>query len=467
MGYCGITKEEKMSSIVTLSDRIIYRYTDRELTDLVEYFDPSAILVDGEAPRDQVERVESITRTEVLPQMDAPIFREIDDVAVGCVGSPSEVDELPDRDDLCIVSNFIRRETDMRTFETTVANLPEYRKEIQNLSVDPQLHLTTTLDAGESVSERGFEVHGIGIKNSMEGTEVPGVALDGPRFDPLSAEKVGLQAVPEVGRTSKKRLRKNGYESRKELMEADPVNLMGIDGIGAHYASLYPSGARAIENEEVIRFDEDPLQDKDRVYLDIETDSLNPQVIWQIGVYDEVTGEYTYFIEDQEPGRKDCIIEDFAAFLAEELSDKTLVAWYGKNFDYEHLGRFIQRYAPEHGDAWEDIEKVDLLLDVAKSCVALPTRSFQLETVAARLGYERELEGLSGKEGANRYVSWMSGGNEPNWQKWISYCRDDVLSMKHVYDRIQEAPKVFDKKRLEKEYRNTERRGDSGNIQDY
>lgn len=455
-----------MSSIVTLSDNIIYRYTDRELTDLVEYFDPSAILIDGEAPQ-QVERVESIARTEVLPQRDAPTFRELDDVAVGCVGSPSEVDELPDRDDLCIVSDFIRRETDMRTFETTVTNLPEYRKEVQDLSVDPRLHLTTTLDAGESVSENGFEIHGIGIKESMEGTEVPGVALEGPRFDPLSAEKVGLRAVPEVGRTSKERLRKNGYESREDLMEADPVDLMEIDGIGAHYASLYPSGARAIENEEVVRFAEDPLQDRDRVYVDIETDSLNPQVIWQIGVYDEVTDEYTQFIEDERPGRRDRIIEDFAEMVSEELEDKTLVAWYGKNFDYEHLGRFIQRYAPEQYDAWNELEKVDLLLDVAKSCVALPTRSFRLETVAARLGYERELNGLSGKEGANRYVAWMSGGDEPDWKKWISYCRDDVISMKHVYDRVREAPKVFDKQRLEKEYRNTERRGDSGNIREY
>jgi uncharacterized protein YprB with RNaseH-like and TPR domain len=462
-----ITKEGKMGTIVTLSENLLYRYTDRELTDLSEYFDPSAILVDGNPPQDQVERVESVTRKEVLSQQDAPLFREIDDVVVGCVGRPSDIGELPEMNNLCIVSDFIRRETDMRTFETTISNFPEYRREIQELGTDPRLHLTTTLDAGESVSENGVEIHGIGVKESMEGTEIPGVALEGPRFDPLSADRVGLQAVPEVGRTSKNRLQRNGYESRRELMEADPIDLMEIDGIGAHYASLYPSGARAIENEEVVRFAEDPLREKDRVYLDIETDSLNPQVIWQIGVYDETTEEYTYFIENKKPGRKEDIIQDFAKFLTEELGEKTLVAWYGKNFDYEHLGRFIQRYAPEHYGSWEEIEKIDLLLDVAKTCVALPTRSFQLETVASRLGYERELEGLSGKEGADRYVAWMSGGEEPDWERWISYCRDDVISMKYVYDRIREAPKILDKQRLEKEYRNIENRGNSGDIREY
>ncbi len=453
-----------MRDVVGLSDNLLFRYTDRDLTDLAEYFDPSVVLIEGNPTEGQVERLESLIRAEVLSQKEGPVCVELGGGTLGLVNSPSGVGELPQREDLCIVSDFIERRTDMRTFETELVNFPEYRNEVERLDSDPKAHLTTTVESGESVSKGGLEVHGIGTKETMNGTEVPAVDLDGPFFEPLSADRVGLRAVPEVGRKAEKRLKRKGYESREDLSDADPEDLMKIEGVGAHYASLYSCGAKAIQQDTVFRFDEDPLRDKKRVYVDIETDSLNPEVIWQIGVYDEPEGEYMYFLEDEKPGRKDAVVREFAEWLEENARDKTLVSWYGKKFDYEHLGRFIEEYAPEKRQVWQETEKVDLLLDVAKSCVALPTRSFRLEAVARRLGYEREKKGLSGTEGARKYVEWISGGEQPDWQRWVSYCRDDVVSMKHIYDRILQAPKPVDKTRLEKVYKTG---NESGSLGEY
>jgi len=355
----------------------------------------------------------------------------------------------------------------MRTFETKLINFPEYRQEIEKLDTGPQAHFTTTLDSGESLSKKDIEVHGIGVKETMEGTEIPAVELDRQLFEPLSADRVGIQAIPEVGRKVKKRLKRKGYKSRKDLLDVDPVDLMTVDGVGSHYASLYSCGARAIEEDTIVRFDEDPLQETKLVYVDIETDSLSPDIVWQIGVYDEPEGDYVYFLEDEEPGRKEVIIQDFVEWLEENAGEKTLVSWYGKQFDYKHLGRFICEYAPEKENVWQELEKVDLLLDVVKSCVALPTRSFQLEIVARRLGYQRDRKGFSGVDGASKYVEWMSGGEKPDWEKWTSYCRDDVLSMKYIYDRILEAPKPIDKTRLEKVYNSMDIKNRSGSLEDY
>ena len=444
--------------VITLSARQLARYTDEDLRDIESYFQPSAVLL--------TETNNLATRQRVVSAVEAPV---VDVAEPGVTQLPRTtvvtVPELDDARDLLtrefeapasVVADFIRQDIDPNTFETTLTGLTEYEELVRERS-DITTHLVTTMPAGQQVTQADIPLYGAGFIQSMEGSKVPCITLgEMLHIEELDTTKVGLQAIPDIGWKMRQQLEGQGYLTRTDLLQANPVELLELDGFGPYYAARTTAGARAIERDEPVRFIRNPLADRRRLFVDIETDSLQPQYIWQIGVYDDDAGDYHCFINDDEPGNEDVVIREFAEWTAENGDDATFIAWYGKQFDFKHLTDFLDRHASTDQRAvWDTVEKFDLLLDFVKSGVATPARSHKLAVVASRLGYEFEYPHLSGAEAAQAYTGWASGQRDMDWEMWISYCRDDVLAMKHVYDAITEAELFIDKHELERAYRSS------------
>lgn len=444
-----------LDTLITLSALRLRSYTDDDLRDLERYFQPSAVLLTDVSNQTNRRRVTSALETPVVDASE-PEIAELDHSTLVTAPRLEDARTLLDQrfeTPVNVVSSFIEQEYDPNTFETRITGLAEYQELVADRE-EIMTHLTTTMDAGQPLMQAEIPLYGAGPIHSMDGPRVPCLTLgETPSVEELDSTKVGIQAIPDIGRKMRRQLERQGCTTREDILDLEPTDLLDLDGFGPYYVARVLSGAQAIEREEPLRFAPDPLADTRRIYVDIETDSLTPQYIWQIGVYDEARDQYHAFVNDNEPGEEASVVTEFAEWVATEATDGTFIAWYGNQFDFEHLDAFIDRHASDaHQEAWHEAEKFDLLLDFVKSGAATPARSHKLDVVADRLGYEREYPGLSGGQAAQAYAEWAAGG-EMDWEMWISYCRDDVLAMKHVYDRISQADLYIDKRELEQAYR--------------
>jgi len=441
-------------SVITLSATQLRQYTDEHLQDIERYFDPSAVLLTDATHQAKARRVANTLEAPIIDSSE-PDAIELEQVTLITAPQLDDAYTLLNRDyetPISVVSSFIEQEYDPNTFETRLTGLSEYQELVRGRS-DISTHLTTTMSAGRTVEQADIPLYGAGFIQSLEGSSIPCITLGKtPHVEELDSSKVGIQAIPDIGRKMRQQLERHGCTDRRDILQMDPTELLELDGFGPYYAARVTTGASAIEEEKPLRFVPDPLANERRVYVDIETDSLSPQYIWQIGVYDDAQDQYHYFINDDEPGAEAGVVEEFADWVAANADNATFIAWYGKQFDFVHLTDFINSHAPkQHRNAWEDATKFDLLLDLVKSGVATPARSHKLDVVADRLGYEREYPGLSGEQAAQAYAEWAAGG-DMNWDMWISYCKDDVIAMKYVYDSISDAEMYINKQELEQAY---------------
>lgn len=444
-------------SLITLSASQLRRYTDEDLQDIEYYLDPSAILLTDVTNQAKERRIASTLQAPLIDSSE-PSITELEQTTLLSVPRMDDAYSLLDQEyepPVGIISSFIEQEYDPNTFETQLTGLSEYQELVRGRN-DIATHLTTTMSAGQMIAQADIPLYGAGFIQSLEGASVPCITLgETPHVEELDCSKVGIQAIPDIGRKMRQQLEREGCINRRDIIQMNPTEFLELDGFGPYYAARVTAGACAIEQERPLRFVPDPIADERRVYVDIETDSLSPRYIWQIGVYDDDQDQYHCFINDDTPGSESGVVEEFAEWVATNGRDATFIAWYGKKFDFVHLTDFINRHAPEpHQEIWDDVDKFDLLLDFVKSGVATPARSHKLDVVADRLGYEREYPGLSGEQAAQAYVEWTSGG-EMDWEMWISYCEDDVIAMKYVYDMISNAEMYVDKRELERAYRSS------------
>ena len=445
--------------MLSLASAPLRRYSAAELRDVERYFSPSAILLTDRPNRTAKDRVRETVSAPVIDATEAAVT-ELDRTTVVTAPDLDAARSLLGRPydrPVAVVTSFIEQEIDPNTFETTLSGLAEYQSLVRDRE-DIRTHFTTTLPAGQRLRQSEVPLFGAGFIESLEGSRIPCINVgQRPIVEELDSSKVGIQAIPDIGRSMRRQLERQGCTDRQDILEMEPTDLLALDGFGPYYAARVTAGAHAIERARPLRFVQDPLAGDRRIYVDIETDSLTPQYIWQIGVYDEASEEYHAFVNDDEPGNEAAVVTDFAEWVASNAIDGTFIAWYGKRFDFVHLTDFIDRHAPrEHAKAWEAAEKFDLLLDFVKPGVATPARSYKLDVVADRLGYEREYPGLSGGGAAQAYATWRAGG-EMDWEKWISYCKDDVMATQYVYDTIAEAELFVDKRELERAYNRSTR----------
>ncbi|OAQ54600.1 DNA-binding protein [Natrinema mahii] len=437
--------------------------------DALEYFGPDLVYVVRESS--DVRVVSRVRRAADSPVVAAAGPAEIRTETVAGIsfcfaGSTSLLADAPAADYL--VCDDLEPTTDAVALEATLAGREAAARYRSRSSREPTF-LTGALPAsydhvwegavdGESVR---LPVRGLAPLERSGAAELACLTCGragSVAVSSVPADRFGLGALSGVGPTTARRLRKNGYETRAAVADAAATALSSIDGLGPSTAREIVHSARALADGRVVRTTADPLPpagDATPLFVDIETDGLQPTTIPLIGVYDPASDDYVDFVDTapsrEDPGRA---TREFVSWLAAEYDAPSLVAWNGHGFDYDHLERFIARYTPEYRAYWHDHVATYDPYDwaVRRGNAVLPGRTNRLEDVAAALGRDREgaAATLDGKTFAERLRRLLEGSSESeaptiDWTAARRYCEADVRELAAVYEAIAVAdPKPTD-----------------------
>lgn len=442
--------------ILHLPGRAIWGYSEEEIKDILTYFEPDITITSKIRDRERINikrnfSYESIDMDDVKNFKERRLGNEVL-LLLKDRGSLSEINLSDYRNKrTSIITDIIQEDLDPNSFDFKLTNtsvIEDIKDKLDDFHV-----LSTEIESGKKLAYKKNRIYGFGLSNGVEGMKIPSVTIgERPYIETLNASKVGLSAVPGLGKRFSTELESRGIESRKDLCSIDPESILECEGIGPYRSTKWISSAKAIEDKNVYRINKNDLEEKHRIFIDIETDSLKPSIIWHIGLYDDGKDEYHSFLEKR-PSEKMRVIKQFVKYLENNArEDSVLLAWYGKKFDFKHLNRFIEDYIPDRKYIWKELEKIDFMYWVDKHA-AIPCRCSKLESVASRLGFESNIIGLDGGEVGRIYSEYMEDRKkEPNWKELKTYAKDDVIAMKHIYDRIRKAPVLYNMDEVKKKY---------------
>jgi uncharacterized protein YprB with RNaseH-like and TPR domain len=452
--------------IACASPQFVEQGDPTALDDWLSYFDPEIVLLTGGAP---TPRAASLLRRRISadthlfhPAGNAPAsgHRQIDGIQfvfAPTVQTLCEIHEYEGHDldtsvPTFVLSGLLELNVDTTTLSTSLVGREEYVSALDLEHLDGEyIHISTQLPAEYRREWDGLTVIGGGAEAGYADT--PLVALD-CRDDgrvltrSLNRSQLGLRALDQVGRKRAQHLREAGFTNRDDIAEADSGSLSDLPGLGQTTAERIQQSATAIAHGDIVRESEDPLPTGDPVYIDIETDGLNPTITWLIGVLDGTAddGNYMSFIQTdpEEPGRA---IEDFMAWYTANASHRPLIAYRGWKFDFSVIHDHIVEYCPHYEDDWTSTYRFDpYQWAVEDGNAILPGRTNKLEDVAAALGYERADTGLTGAAVARAYQQWMadqSTATELDWDRFKSYCEDDVRGLAVIYETLEESGRII------------------------
>lgn len=453
--------------IASVSPQFVERAPQPARADWLSYFDPDVVLVTGESPAPRAVRIlqqqtdaetvcfhpggthyagpEGVQTVDGVQFVFAPSTDALRAIA------DAEEDELSLGEPTYVLSNLLDVDVDTTALSTSLVGGDQYRNALAPERLDGEyVHVSTRLPKEYRREWNDLTVVGGGA-DAGTGDE-PLVALDCRRDGEvltrtLTRDQLGLRALDGVGRTRVQRLRDAGFQSREAVADAEQRHLRKIEGLGETTARRVQQSARALARGEVVRNVDEQLPNGDPVYIDIETDGLAPTITWLIGVLDGSSEDGTYmsFIQrnPDEPGRA---IEDFVTWYAANASHRPVVAYHGWGFDFQVIHDHVIEYCPQYEDDWTSTYRFDpYQWAVRNGNAVLPGRTNKLEDVAAALGHESAGTGLTGAAVARAYQAWMadrSPENEPEWERFVAYCEDDVRALATIYEALQESSRI-------------------------
>lgn len=447
--------------LLHINGQAISRYTKNELRDLINYLEPDISITSnnfGGTGRifDQVNQYETIR----LDDVEGNSVRNFSEESLFVI---KDVEKLSNTNlnnlssETNVVTNQIKEETDFSTFETKILDnelIKELEKRINNFKI-----FTTKLEASEERKLNQRKIYGIAPQMNQYGKiklpliktqKIPNILL-------FPSEKVGIKAITDIGQKFTSKLKREGIKTRKDLCKLKPKEIMKYEGIGPYRGTKWITSAMSTENQKIYKIKQNNLKNKDKIFIDIETDSLRPNIIWHIGIYNNKKEEYKNFLE-KNPKKKKRIIKKFIKYLEKHKTPKTvLLAWYGKKFDYKILKKFIKEYAPNYLATWKQIDKKDFM-EWIKKHTATPCRTQKLEHMSEKTNFKTEKTGLNGEKVGKMYTEYMNNQKEDlNWKKLEKYGKNDVMAMKHIYEKIKEAPMPYNIKNVKQKYNKSQK----------
>lgn len=442
--------------------------TTTAIADLIDYFEADLIYIVEE--KLDMRIVSTVERTAACPviytRRSAVHTENVDGIAVSIVssldfiGGASTASGQGIRDDIdYVICDEIQTNADSVTMDVSLDGL-EHLAHFQHRTDREVTFLSGAMEAsydfvwqadvdGESVR---LPVRGLAPTRRQGAPELAYVSLDaGGRIavSTTPADTFGLRALSGVGKGTAQKLARKGYETRDDIIAATEQELREVRGIGESKAQSIRQSAHTLSEGCVIRLTDEaiPAAEYTPLFIDIETDGLNPSIIWLIGVYDPETDEYMDFI-DTEPSRDNPgeATREFVIWLASEYNRPSLIAWNGYNFDFKHLSRFIRGHAPEYADYWADsVFEYDLFdWAVRQDNAILPGRTNRVEDVAEALGHGRDsaaavVDGKSLAKTIQRLLVAPERARDVDWEAAQAYCEADVRELAAVYESIAEA----------------------------
>lgn len=452
------------ADVLALPPAVADRLTKTELTDLFAYFTPDCIILPGDTynpglddtiskfapddtyvfqPANDGRGDGGIATINGVDMVLAPTHRELRQVA-----NAEAADRIDTATETYVISNLLDYRVDLDGLNTSLTGKDEYLDALSPDALDGSYtHISGAIKAGYVRDWDGLTIRGAGLADNQDSVYCFTLRSDGHlTSNSVKTSKLGLKAISGVGPRTADRLRSAGYASRQAIAEADPSELTSINGIGEKTAVNITNSAVALEEGEVIHTSDTPLPGDDPVFIDIETDGLNPTITWLIGVQDGVDGNYLNFVA-KDPDSPEQAVEAFMMWFSANARDRTLIAWNGWGFDYPVLREHIVEYCPEYLQDWEQASKRDPLRWATDlNNAVLPGRTNKLEHVAEALGWETDDTGLEGRAVARAYRRWeqeRTPETELDWDRHAEYCEDDVKSMAFIYQEMDEAGRII------------------------
>ncbi len=348
-----------------------------------------------------------------------------------------------------------QRETRLEGIDAYVDSLPNAWGDVSRIT-----HLSTGLRVEYRAEYREnsnrYRIHGAGppintVGAGIDETKRPLIELSAYSNGAISVEShdpsnFGLCGIEGIGPAKADRLREHGFDSRDTIADATPNALTEIRGFGEKTAETAHKSATAIATGEVVPRDGGTLPGGDPVFIDIETNSLNGEIAWLVGVLDgdSVDGHYLSF-RQQEHDSKAEHLNAFMSWLAGPAEGRPVIAWNGYGFDFPIIKRQLEKHVPKWTAVWDDRYQFDpLYYAKTQNYATLPARSNRLEPVAMALGWEPSTTGLDGAAAAAEYNAWRQtadrpDGYQPDWDRLEAYCEDDVRALATIYEALQNA----------------------------
>ncbi|MBS3817145.1 MAG: ribonuclease H-like domain-containing protein, partial [Candidatus Thermoplasmatota archaeon] len=330
--------------LLHLPEEAVRGHTEEEILDLERYFKPDLTISSGfTGAKKRVLEDKGNSDILHIEEVDKYWIKETESETILILRDSDSVDHLS-RDSFIgentsVITDMIREEVGRISYERSLKKV-SIIDELSDIFDDFHT-FSTGVEAERQHHYNGKKIHGLGPVIDREGVKIPFLKTgETPKVKSFPAERVGLLAIPGLGKKFSTKLKSRGIVDRKKLKEKNPEEIMDLEGVGPHRGTKWISSAEAIENECVYTIQENELEDKHKIYLDIETDSLDPSIVWHIGLYDDKEEEYTCLME-KEPEKKGRIMKRFGEYLEEHCGpDSVLLAWYGSGFDFKVLENF-------------------------------------------------------------------------------------------------------------------------------
>ncbi|GAB7012947.1 ribonuclease H-like domain-containing protein [Halolamina salina] len=452
-----------MIGLTVLPGTTIERCGRTQLKDIVHYFDSEIVFTPDQVhePFLQDTLPDSVeVMTQPLARGRATQIACDDDTRIVWASTPAELEETiqltqtgapEDRPECYILSDQLSVSVDLIDLEAHLDGLAEYRAPFdEHDAVDAFTHLTIEANPKYRAEWDGIDVQGVMPgANKQQGASGAGVAHFELQDDGVVGERTrelgnfGLQAVDQVGRARAATLRDAGIQSRQDLASASVHEISQLSKFGQKTARTAIESAQVIEHGEIRKAPGASLPANDPIFIDIETDGLNPTVIWLIGVYlPSQDDRYMPFIET-DPAKPAAALEAFLSWLSEHGANRPIVAYNGWDFDFPVIEEHIVEHCPQYFDFWDSTHRFDLYdWAVRQNNALLPGLTNKLDDVAPALGWDPLDTGLTGAEVGRlfqRYAANPCPATELDWERHKRYCEDDVRALAHIYDQVETA----------------------------
>lgn len=452
-----------MLQLLVYSEDALARANSAQIADSLDYFSPDVVAVPSDEYRYDMTRKLSATTSVVGLDSRARTLQEIETVeGIRLVQAPT-VDSLStltqheqeshqgEVNETYILSNLLEIQINPTQLETTLDGQNSYVDALPQTELDgPYVHLTGKANPSYRATWGKLDVQGVVPgANQQQSTSSATIARLSLQANGIVTKTIrtvsafGLQALNQVGKTRAQALRDAGFESPEQIARASVVELRDVSGFGRSTAETVHHSAQAFADGEVYRCGDRTLPNGEPLFIDIETDGLNPTMAWLIGVLDRQSGDTYLSFLATDPDDPGAAVESFMSWFAENGGNRPLVAYHGYNFDFPVIEEQIQQHCPEHLSEWQDAWKFDPYYWAVRDNEAiLPGRTDKLEDVAPALGWETMETGLSGETVARLFQAYLaepSPETELDWERHERYCEDDVRSLAFVYDAIAAA----------------------------
>lgn len=449
-----------MLDMTVYSEEAIARSNATQLADSLDYFSPDVVVVPAAAYRYEIQQTLSDSVPVVSIDTRASTVREVAAVdgirlvlaptydALSTLTESDHEQQTDDVEETYLLSNLLDISINPTRLETTLDGRQEYEQALPADLQQSYSHLTGRANPSYRATWGELELQGVlpGANEQQTGAKIARLTLQSDGIVTTTARDIsafGLRALSQIGQTRAQTLRDAGLETPEQIVDSTVSELQELSGFGRSTADTVRRSAEAFVDGTVYRHGNGTLPNAEPIFVDIETDGLNPTMVWLIGVLDRQGGETYLSFLGTDPDAPEEAVEAFASWLVGNGKNRPVVAYNGYSFDFPVIEEHIEQHCPQYLAEWQDVWTFDPYhWAVTENEAILPGRTNKLEDVAPALGWETRETGLSGETVARLFQAYMadpSPETELDWERHERYCEDDVRSLAFVYDALADA----------------------------